>query len=90
MLSYSSDKEFHAQVMKAFFSLVLSVYCTQQTVVWQHFYSPKSRLGSDISTTLAIAPSFSANLRVAQLGINLLLDELLHVTLLLRVPQTSK
>jgi len=30
ILSYSSDKEFHAQVMKAFFSLLLSVYCTQQ------------------------------------------------------------
>ena len=69
MFSYSPDEEFHARVMKACFSLLLSVYCTHQTVVWQHFYSPKSRLGSDISTTLAIAPSFSASLRVAQLGI---------------------
>jgi len=88
MFSYSSDEEFHAQVLKACFSLLLSVYCTQLTVVWQHFYSPKSRLGSDISTTLALASSFGASLRVAQLGITCSLAN--YFTLLVRVPRNYK
>jgi hypothetical protein len=69
MFTYSSDEEFRAHVLKACFSLLLSVRCTQRTVLWQRFYSPKSRFCSDISTTLAIAPSLSASLHVALLGI---------------------